>query len=43
MNLPSLATNHIDIIQPEVKISPIKVPTGAKQIGNYILGKLLLN
>lgn len=23
---------------PSVKISPVKVPNGAKQIGNYILG-----
>ena len=23
---------------PTVKISPVKVPMGAKQIGNYILG-----
>lgn len=23
---------------PAVKISPVKVPMGAKQIGNYILG-----
>lgn len=25
-------------ISPFVKISPVKVPVGAKQIGNYILG-----
>lgn len=23
---------------PTIKVSPVKVPTGAKQIGNYILG-----
>lgn len=24
---------------PEVKVSPVKIPAGAKQIGNYILGQ----
>ena len=30
-------------ILPFVKISPVKVPVGAKQIGNYILGINILH
>lgn len=34
---------HTNGVLPNVKISPVKIPTGAKQIGNYILGTVHIN
>lgn len=40
MNVDITPKKEKQIIQgiPSIKISPVKVPEGAKQIGNYILG-----
>lgn len=37
---PKKEKTHDNI--PYVKISPVKVPEGAKQIGNYILGNFYI-
>mgnify|MGYP003496621849 FL=1 len=35
---PKKEKNVDNLLPPSIIISPVKVPNGAKQIGNYILG-----